>query len=98
MIRFALFSLTLLIVISSAVTAEVPQVMSYQGRLTDGTGRPVNDTADIIVTIFDDAGGTSSLWTETHPDVVVVEGLFDLQLGSRNPFPANLFDLSLIHI
>ena len=75
--------------ITSAI-AEVPQVINYQGRLTDPTGNPLDTTVQISFTIFD--GGGASKWTETHYSVVVSGGLFNVLLGTTNPIPDSIFN------
>jgi hypothetical protein len=56
-----LFALSLL----SAIQADVPQLINYQGRLTDGSGVPVADgTYEVIFTIYDAAVAGNSRWTE----------------------------------
>jgi len=64
-------------------------LISYQGRLTDDTGEPVNGTPSMTFTIYD-AGGVSK-WTETHPSVSVNAGLFSVNLGSMTALPDSVF-------
>jgi len=76
----------------SQAFGDVPKLIDYQGRLTDSGGNPVDTTADLTFTIFADAGGVTSLWTETHPDVVIESGLFTVTLGSYTPFGSTVFN------
>ena len=61
--------------------------MSFQGTLYEN-GEPVNGNRTFTFTIGLDEGDT---WTETQADVLVVEGLYSVTLGSVNPLPADLF-------
>ncbi len=72
--------------------AQVPQLMNYQGYLTDGGGSPVNGTRSIDFRIYDASTGGTLLWSETH-SVTVVEGVFNVLLGSvTDPIPYTLFE------
>lgn len=65
-----------------------PQIISYDGRL-EVDDVPATGSHQISFLLFEDATGGSALWTETH-DVEVVDGLFNVQLGSRSAFPPSL--------
>jgi len=73
--------------------AEVPNLITYQGRLTDDTGTPVADGDYSIV--FDIYNGTDfasqKLWTDTMT-VTASEGLFSILLGSETPLLPEVFD------
>jgi len=56
--------------------AEVPDTMNFQGYLTDEAGQPVKGTVDISFSI----PGTH--WRETHRDVPLKQGVFNVQLGN----------------
>lgn len=94
MLRFLSVPLCLvaLVVLTWPVSAEVPRLMNYQGRLLDDAGLPVNATADLSVTIFEDQAGTTDLWNEVHSDVVIENGLFSITLGEHTALPAALFN------
>jgi hypothetical protein len=77
--------------VTSLAFAGVPHQISYQGRITDTDGMPVNSTPDVTITIFEDETGITQLWSESHDDVPVVDGLFDVILGSVNPIPESVF-------
>ncbi len=73
--------------------ADIPKVINYQGKLTDSDGIAVNDTVTIIFRLYDTPTGGLILWTEAHPLVTIVKGLFEVMLGET--FPVNLpFDKS----
>ncbi|MBN2542541.1 tail fiber protein [bacterium] len=63
----------------------VPRLVNYQGKLTNTAGVGINGTRNIQFTIFPAATGGGSLWTETHWNAPVTNGLFDVVLGSVNP-------------
>lgn len=77
-------SLALLISSASLLHAQVPALMSYQGRVVDGagnglgTGTPVN--RKIIFRLFDAATGGNRLWSEEQT-VTLSNGDFSVILG-----------------
>lgn len=80
-----------LLALAAAVAAEVPSMISYQGRLTDAVGDPVaNGGYDITFTIYDALSDGNSIWTETQ-SVIVSDGLFSLCLGAENPIEDSVF-------
>jgi hypothetical protein len=77
-------ALLALALFTSVSLAGTPSVMNYQGRLTDNVGNPLNGNYDLTFNLYDVAVGGSSLWTETHGSVSVVDGLFNVLLGETN--------------
>jgi len=80
-----------LMTIAASVMAEVPQLIAYQGRLTNDMGEQLDTTVSIDFTIYDDSTGISRLWMETHPSVSVADGLFNVTLGSYAPLKDSVF-------
>ena len=77
---------------ASVSSADVPDSINYQGKLTTASGGCLNDTVQMTFTIYADESGTVSEWSETQTQVVVKEGIFNVLLGSVNPLPASIFD------
>jgi len=73
--------------------ADVPRVISYQGRLTDSLGEAVRDGShQVQFKIWTTSEGPGfELWDSGVQDVETVDGLFTYLLGSNVPFSANLF-------
>ncbi len=70
----------------------VPNLIDYQGKITDDSSNPITDPVSIVFAIYDiDTGGTA-LWTETHLSVTPVDGLVHVLLGSETTFGDDLFD------
>jgi hypothetical protein len=65
--------------------------ISYQGRLTDASGNPINTPVSLTFRLYDVPSGGSPLWTEVHSGVPVNNGLFSVLLGSINVIPSSLF-------
>lgn len=84
-------SLSLLAVFAAApALAVVPGEVSYQGLLLDDTGTPVTASVDLGFELFEAATGGTSVWGESHPDVQVVDGVYDVRLGSTTPLTPEL--------
>lgn len=76
-----LFLALAIVVLSASVMAEVPQLINYQGRLTDSDGDPVpNAPYSIVFTIYDHT--STAIWQETHASVTTSAGLFNVLLGA----------------
>lgn len=80
------FKLTMLLSLCMATFAfgQIPQTMSYQGVLTEANGNPVNGSVSLTFKLYDAATGGTKLWEETQ-QVTVINGLFNVILGSVNP-------------
>jgi hypothetical protein len=90
-----LLAVLILIVLAASIKAEVPQLISYQGRLTDDIGNPLPDGNYLVkFTIWSDADSfdpSDSLWSSGYRTITVIEGLFSYPLGDTIQFPQGLF-------
>ncbi len=77
---------------ASISSADVPDSINYQGKLTTASGGCLNDTVQMTFTIYADGFGIVSEWSETQTQVEVKEGIFNVLLGKVNPIPASIFD------
>jgi hypothetical protein len=68
--------------------ARIPQLIAYQGKLTDSTGRPVDDGSYVMVFSLSADSIGASFWRETQT-VTTQGGLFNVLLGSNVPIPAD---------
>lgn len=63
--------------------ASAPQVIPFQGRLTDQAGTPYSEgTYTIVFNLYDAPVGGTALWTERHTGVGLVNGMVNVFLGS----------------
>ncbi len=73
--------------LSTTLMAEVPPLISYQGRLTDSGNNPAADGSyEITFSIYDVETDGTPFWTETHNSILVQDGLFNAILGATTPF------------
>jgi hypothetical protein len=81
-----------IVIITSAVYGEIPQIMSYQGKVTDSSGNLVPDGSYTMrFRIYDDETGNTMLWDSGDRSVDLHGGAFDIYLGEM---PQNPLDLS----
>jgi hypothetical protein len=74
----------------------VPNIVNFQGTLTDTMGTPITGTQSMQFYLYEDSTGGIPLWAETHSSVEVTDGLFRVQLGWMNPLDPNTFDGSTL--
>ena len=65
----------------AAFQADVSGSISYQGRLTNSGGSPLDGTYTMRFIVYDDAVAGSALWDSGDLSVSVENGLFNVQLG-----------------
>jgi hypothetical protein len=61
--------------------ASVPEMINYQGVLTDDDGNPLDTTVSMVFTLYSAETGGTALWTETHGAVSITGGLFTVLLN-----------------
>ena len=69
----------------------VPNLIPFQGRLTDNNGDPIDGNVSILFSIYDVETAGIALWSETLA-VDVTEGLFSVILGSITPLDEDKFN------
>lgn len=72
------------------IWAQSPQLINYQGKLSDADGNPISGTRNLTFAIYSAPTGGTPLWSETQSDTIN-NGVFNTLLGSVNPIPVNLF-------
>jgi len=77
--------------LASQVMAEVPHKITYQGRLTDTEGVPIDTSVDITFRIYETDVSSTPLWSQVHGSVLVQDGLFSAILSSFSDM-AGTFD------
>lgn len=78
--------------------AQIPQTLSFQGVLINtANGSPVvTGTRDFTFELFTVSTGGAAIWTELQTGVQINDGVYNVILGSVNPFdgvPAVKFDM-----
>jgi len=90
---FSTVIITLWVMSGLAQERSVPLLLNYQGYLTTAADTmPVTGQANLTFSLYSSATGGSPLWSETHNNVNVAKGFFNVLLGDINPLSASLFD------
>lgn len=89
--RVLLAWLATLVLAASSAIAAVPETVSYQGVLTDGSGAPVADGSYPIRFRLYEGDGSTVVWEETQ-SVAVAGGRFSVLLGAVVSLGAVAFD------
>ncbi|MBN1424910.1 hypothetical protein JXA88_10170 [Candidatus Fermentibacteria bacterium] len=77
-----------IMVLTSLASAEIPHVITYQGRVTDSGGSPVTDGIyGMVFQIYDAHTAGTLLWDSGIQDVQIAGGIFSVVLG-ESPQPA----------
>jgi hypothetical protein len=74
-------TLILTLAVATGILADLPKTLNYNGKLTSADGNVINDDVDIIFRIFNIESGGAALWSESHSDVPITNGLFSITLG-----------------
>lgn len=77
-------------VAADAVLAATPGEINFQGLLLDSGGQVVNGSVDLDFELFDAATDGTSLWSESQSGVSVLDGVYDVALGSVTPIGASV--------
>ncbi len=85
--RLFSFLFVSLLVFTTTIFAQpnnLPWEISYQGVLTDTTGSAVADgNYNLEVSIFDNLTGGTELYNESHTNVMVKDGFFNINIGDQ---------------
>lgn len=97
-LRYAVLLLFILIAsafasvkIAGGQVRRAPQLLNYQGFLTDSLNNPITDPSfSLTFAIFDAETGGNMLWSERQT-VDISRGIFSVLLGDVNPIPVSVF-------
>ncbi|GAB4272998.1 MAG: hypothetical protein Kow0080_20050 [Candidatus Promineifilaceae bacterium] len=80
-VKIGLSVATLIVaVLLAGCGVQTPQ-FTYQGRLTDASGKPLNGQYTFVYTLYNDETAGTAIYTETETNVAVKDGLFDSVIG-----------------
>ena len=93
-LRLSVF-VCVMVMLAGVVAADVPRLVSYQGRLTDPGGEPAVGLFDLTITLYaSESEPNGVLFSEEHLDVYLDEGIFTILIGDQTPggVPDSAFD------
>ena len=76
-------------------------VVPFQGTLTDDEGQPLNGQMEMTFRLYNVPDGGTPVWEETYQGnnaVPVENGLFQVNLGSLNPIPADVWQTPPLYL
>lgn len=89
---FWVMAVSAFVLVAAVAQGDVPQLINYQGQLTDASGTPITGTVSLKFEIFDALTGGNKLpigspWEEIHSSVPVTNGVFSVVIGGATPTP-----------
>ncbi len=89
-VTLVMLVLGLLAALAVTASAQAPNTILYQGRLTSAAGAALSDdTATVLFSIYAAASGGAALWSASLPCSTDVNGVFTKELG---PILLSVFD------
>lgn len=88
---FLLGTIAALSAASTQAQERSPNLINYQGYLTNDAGEPLDGTATLTLGIYDAPTGGNLLWSEVQLNVLVSDGYFSVMLGSVTPLSGATF-------
>ncbi len=70
--------LLMLVVVTIGQSAELT---SYQGRIFDDSGKPIEGPVTLTISLYDDSLAGNIVWTDQYPAVPINDGLFCVNLS-----------------
>ena len=95
---FGFALLVAVVFVFSPVSAQVPNRISYQGKLVTPQGGLIDTTVSMVFAIYTDSTSGTQLWTETQNSVVVSKSVFNVILGSVTSIPKTIFNGSIRYL
>lgn len=95
---YALAIAALVVLLAAGTVAQVPQMISYQGKISGSSGACLDTNVQMVFSIYPDTISPTSLWSETQSTVVVMKGVFNVLLGSATPISSSIFDGSIRYL
>ncbi len=95
--KISIFSVLFFVLLVVTVYPQVPRIINYQGVLLGPDEQPVPEGQyDLTFSLYNEPGDL--LWTETHPQVFIAGGLFQVHLGDINPLELPFNELYFLGI
>ncbi|MBN2541801.1 hypothetical protein JXI42_02960 [bacterium] len=85
---------SLVIANCSLVIAQIPEIIHYQGKLSDDSGAPLTGSHTLTFKFYTVETGGTPIWTETQDVNLDSLGLYDALLGSVTSFESASADFS----
>jgi len=93
-----LYAALAILLLAPPLGAAVPGQVDFQGLLLDAAGEKVNGAVDLTFRLYDAPFGGNLLWTETHPDLQVTDGVYGVTLGLITPLTQEVLAGGNVHL
>ena len=87
-----------LALLAAPLAAAVPGTVNFQGLLLDDQGDPVTGPVDLVLRLYDAEESGTLLWTESHADVDVLDGVYAVELGASTPLTPEILDAPALYL
>ena len=87
----ALLALLVIMFLSAPAVAEIPMLLSHQGRVLFTNLEPVGGIENVTFTLYTNLEGGPSVWDETM-SVAFDNGFYSVNLGTQRALEISLFD------
>ena len=77
------------------LNGQTVKLVNYAGTLRDGSGQPFTGTVSVTFNIYRSPRAESPVWSETHQNISVQNGNYDVLLGSINPLRLSFYEYYL---
>jgi len=85
-------------VLALPLRAAVPGQVDFQGLLLDAAGEKVNGAVDLVFRLYDAPSAGTLLWTESHADVQVADGVYGVTLGAVTPLTQEVLAVGNVYL
>lgn len=85
----------LLLTVPILAQAQPERLVHYEGILNTEDGEPFTGSLDLVFKIYNTPRSETPLWTETHQNVQVTDGFYEVLLGSKNPLKLSFYEYYL---
>lgn len=81
---------TAALVLALSLPALAQDTLSYQGSISNAARQPVTASYPFVFRMYATREDGDVLWTESYDSIDIVDGTFNVELGSLTPFPADI--------
>ena len=91
-IKYVLYLVIIVTMIFPVMAQNIPQLINYQGFLTDVNGKALTGPQTLLFRLYPDTSkGSNWVWSEEQ-SVEVVNGLYNVLLGSTTPLTSDILN------
>ncbi|NIR51643.1 CcmD family protein [candidate division KSB1 bacterium] len=94
-LNIAIIFITACMLVTANSQAQVNRLVHYQGELKNSDGTPFEGTTDIRFSIYTRPNSDQSIWTETHRNVEIENGNYEVFLGSKDHLDLSFYEYYL---